>query len=193
MSMAHPLAPEPRAGHEFATLGGGCFWCLEAVFEDLEGVLDLECGYCGGHLAEPDYRRVCDGDTGHAEVVRIEFDPARLAYLDLLEVFFAVHDPTTRDRQGGDVGSQYRSVIFTHSPAQHDAARQALLAAQLRHAAPVVTEVRPAPAYWRAEVEHQQYFRRHPQQGYCAVVIAPKVGHFRSAFAARRKRGAPAD
>jgi peptide-methionine (S)-S-oxide reductase len=192
MSIADPLAPEPRAGHEFATLGGGCFWCLEAVFEELEGVRDLECGYSGGHVADPGYRRVCEGDTGHAEVVRIEFDPARLAYRDLLEVYFAIHDPTTPDRQGNDVGSQYRSVIYTHSPAQQAVAREVLREVQQRHAAPVVTEVRPAPAYWRAEVEHQQYFRRHPHQGYCAVVIAPKVGHFRSAFAARRKRAAPA-
>lgn len=187
MSIAHPLDREPHRGHEFATLGGGCFWCLEAVFEEVEGVVDVESGYSGGALREPSYRQVCNGDTGHAEVVRIEFDPARISYRELLEIFLAIHDPTTRDRQGNDVGPQYRSVIYTHSAEQSAAAQTALAEAQAALGREVVTEVRAAPEYWRAETYHQEYFRHNPGQGYCQFVVEPKLAKFRARFAERRK------
>jgi peptide-methionine (S)-S-oxide reductase len=192
MSISNPLAPQPRPGHEFATLGGGCFWCLEAVFEDLEGVVDVESGYAGGHVDNPGYAQVCDGDTGHAEVVRIEFDPARLGYRELLEVFFAIHDPTTLNRQGNDAGTQYRSVIFTHSEAQHATAEDVIREAQAHYDREIVTQVLPAPAYWRAETYHQEYFRHNASQGYCMFVVAPKVEKFRKTFAARRRKATPA-
>ena len=130
MSIKNPLGAQPRPGNEFATLGGGCFWCLEAVYEELQGVVDVESGYAGGRVANPTYRQVCDGDTGHAEVVRIEFDPARISYREILEVFFSIHDPTTRDRQGNDVGTQYRSVIFHHSDEQQRVAEEVMREAQ---------------------------------------------------------------
>ncbi|HOX88865.1 MAG TPA: peptide-methionine (S)-S-oxide reductase MsrA [Burkholderiaceae bacterium] len=187
MSIARPLAAAPRTGNEFATLGGGCFWCLESVFDEVEGVVDVESGYAGGHAREPGYRQVCEGTTGHAEVVRIEFDPTRVSYRDLLEIFFTIHDPTTRDRQGNDVGTQYRSVIFFHSDAQQGVAREVMaeLAPHLR--SPIVTELLPAPDYWRAETYHQEYFRHNPAQGYCMAVVAPKLEKFRKTWAARRK------
>jgi peptide-methionine (S)-S-oxide reductase len=188
MSIRNPLAPQPRPGHEFATLGGGCFWCLEAVFEELEGVVDVESGYAGGHVHSPSYRQVCDGDTGHAEVVRIEFDPARIGYREVLEVFFAIHDPTTLNRQGNDVGTQYRSVIFTHSEAQRAVAEDLIREAQAHYEEEIVTQVLPAPEYWRAEDYHQEYFRHNPAQGYCMVVVAPKVEKFRKTFAAKRRK-----
>ena len=191
MSIKSPLLNEPALGHEFATLGGGCFWCLEAVFEELQGVVDVESGYAGGHLDNPTYRQVCDGTTGHAEVVRIEFDPKVISYREILEVFFAVHDPTTLNRQGGDVGEQYRSVIFTHSPAQEAVANEVIREAQEGHDDEIVTQLLPAREYWRAEIYHQEYFRHNPAQGYCMMVVAPKVEKFRRTFAARRKpRGA---
>jgi len=191
MSIRNPLSPEPSPGREFATLGGGCFWCLEAVFEELQGVVDVESGYAGGHLDNPTYRQVCDGTTGHAEVVRIEFDPKVISYREILEVFFAVHDPTTLNRQGGDVGEQYRSVIFTHSPAQEAVANEVIREAQEGHDDEIVTQLLPAREYWRAETYHQEYFRHNPAQGYCMMVVAPKVEKFRRTFAARRKpRGA---
>jgi peptide-methionine (S)-S-oxide reductase len=187
MSIAKPLASEPAPGHEFATLGGGCFWCLEAVFEELQGVVDVESGYAGGTVAAPTYRQVCDGITGHAEVVRIEFDPKRIGYREILEVFFAVHDPTTLNRQGGDVGEQYRSVIFHHSEAQKNVANDVLREAQQHYDEEIVTQLLPAGGYWRAETYHQEYFRNNPAQGYCMMVVAPKVEKFRRTFAARRK------
>ncbi len=187
MSITHPLASAPRPGFEFATLGGGCFWCVEAVFMEVQGVIDVESGYSGGVVDAPDYRSVCEGDTGHAEVVRIEFDPARIAYRDILEIFFAIHDPTTLNRQGNDHGTQYRSVIFFHSPEQERIADEVIAAARRELADPVVTEVAPAPPYWRAETTHQEYFRNNPHAGYCAFVVAPKVAKFRKTFAARRK------
>jgi peptide-methionine (S)-S-oxide reductase len=191
MSIRNPLSHEPSPGREFATLGGGCFWCLEAVFEELQGVVDVESGYAGGHLDNPTYRQVCDGTTGHAEVVRIEFDPKVISYREILEVFFAVHDPTTLNRQGGDVGEQYRSVIFTHSPAQEAVANEVIREAQEGHDDEIVTQLLPAREYWRAETYHQEYFRHNPAQGYCMMVVAPKVEKFRRTFAARRKpRGA---
>jgi len=187
MSIKSPLAAEPSAGREFATLGGGCFWCLEAVFEELQGVTDVESGYAGGRLAHPTYRQVCDGSTGHAEVVRVEFDPKVISYREILEVFFAVHDPTTLNRQGGDVGEQYRSVIFHHSEAQKAVANEVIREAQDGHDDEVVTQLLPAGDYWRAETYHQEYFRHNPAQGYCMMVVAPKVEKFRRTFAARRR------
>jgi len=188
MSIRHLLGAQPRPGHQFATLGGGCFWCLEAVFEDIEGVIDVESGYSGGRSPDPDYRQVCAGGSGHAEVVRIEFDSARLGYRQILEVFFAIHDPTTLNRQGNDVGDQYRSVIFTHDDAQHAQAVAVIAEAQPHYASPIVTQVLPAPAYYRAETYHQEYFRHNAAQGYCMFVVAPKVEKFRRTFSALRRR-----
>jgi peptide-methionine (S)-S-oxide reductase len=187
MSLKSPLLKEPAPGHEFATFGGGCFWCLEAVFEQLQGVVDVESGYAGGHVPNPTYRQVCEGATGHAEVVRIEFDPKVISYREILEVFFAIHDPTTLNRQGGDVGEQYRSVIFHHSEAQKQAANEVIREAQEGHDDEIVTQLLAAGEYWRAETYHQEYFRHNPAQGYCMMVVAPKVEKFRRTFAARRK------
>jgi peptide-methionine (S)-S-oxide reductase len=187
MSIDHPLASNPRPGHEFATLGGGCFWCLEAVYEELEGVVDVESGYSGGQGAAPDYQQVCSGTTGHAEVVRIEFDPARISYREILEVFFVIHDATQLNRQGDDVGTQYRSVIFVHSDEQRRVAEEVIAELQRQVARKVVTDVRSAPAYYRAETYHQEYFRHNPAQGYCLFVVAPKVAKFRKTFAAKRR------
>ena len=187
MSIRNPLHNEPAPGHEFATLGGGCFWCLEAVFEELQGVVDVESGYAGGHVANPTYRQVCEGITGHAEVVRIEFDPKVIGYREILEVFFAIHDPTTLNRQGGDVGEQYRSVILYHSKEQEQVANEVIREAQEGHEDEIVTQLLPAGEYWRAETYHQEYFRHNPAQGYCMMVVSPKVEKFRRTFAARRK------
>ena len=191
MSIRNPLGAAPRPGHQFATLGGGCFWCLEAVFEELGGVVDVESGYSGGQVRDPEYRQVCDGTTGHAEVVRIEFDTARIGYRQILEVFFAIHDPTTLNRQGNDIGDQYRSVIFTHDDAQRALAEAVIAEAQLHYRSPIVTQVLPAPVYYRAETYHQEYFRHNAAQGYCMFVVAPKVEKFRSTFAALRRRVPP--
>ncbi len=190
MSIKSPLGAQPRPGNEFATLGGGCFWCLEAVYEELQGVVDVESGYSGGQVAQPTYRQVCDGNTGHAEVVRIEFDPARISYREILEVFFVIHDATTPDRQGNDVGSQYRSVIFHHSDEQRRVAEEVMREAQSQFDAPVVTQLKPAPEYFRAETYHQEYFRHNAAQGYCMFVVAPKVAKFRKTFAAKRRNSA---
>jgi peptide-methionine (S)-S-oxide reductase len=175
---------------EVATLGGGCFWCLEAVFDDLRGIDSVESGYAGGTPPNPSYRQVCSGETGHAEVVRIRFDPAQVSYRDLLDVFFTIHDPTTRNRQGNDVGSQYRSVIFHHSPQQEAVARQAIADWNARGlwSAPIVTQVAPAPEFYRAEDYHQEYFAHNPAQPYCQAVVAPKVAKFRKHFTDRLKR-----
>lgn len=174
---------------EMATLGGGCFWCLEAVFQELKGVLHVESGYTGGHVAHPTYEQVCDGTTGHAEVVRVEFDPAVVTYREILEIFFTIHDPTTPNRQGNDVGTQYRSVIYYHSPEQQEIARQVIACMANVWDAPIITELSPAQAYYKAEDYHQNYFLQHPQQGYCAFVIAPKVAKFRKVFADKAKAG----
>lgn len=190
MSIKNPLGTHPRPGNEFATLGGGCFWCLEAVYEELQGVVDVESGYAGGRVANPTYRQVCDGDTGHAEVVRIEFDPARISYREILEVFFSIHDPTTRDRQGNDVGTQYRSAIFHHSDEQRRVAEEVMREAQSQIDARIVTQLAPVPEYYRAETYHQEYFRHNAAQGYCMFVVAPKVAKFRKTFAAKRKNSA---
>jgi peptide-methionine (S)-S-oxide reductase len=175
---------------ETATLGGGCFWCLEAVYLDLDGVTAVESGYAGGHVPDPGYEQVCGGDTGHAEVVRVSFDTDRIGFREILQVFFAIHDPTTPDRQGNDVGTQYRSVIFTHSDAQSTVARAMIddLERQRVFDDPIVTEVAPVPEYWPAEAHHQRYFARNPYQGYCMMVVGPKVAKFRRQFAGRLRR-----
>jgi peptide-methionine (S)-S-oxide reductase len=174
---------------EVATLGGGCFWCLEAVYEQLRGVQKVESGYAGGTTPNPTYRQVCSGTTGHAEVVQVTFDPAVISYGDILEIFFAMHDPTTRNRQGADIGTQYRSVIFYHTPEQKQAA-EALIArlnADGLWDAPIVTEVVPLREFYKAEDYHQGYFRNNPAQGYCQAVVAPKVAKLRQKFASRLK------
>ena len=177
---------------EIATLGGGCFWCLEAVYDEMEGVGSVESGYMGGRVENPDYHAVCTGKTGHVEVVRVTFDPEVTSYREILEVFFAVHDPTSMDRQGSDAGPQYRSAIFTHSEPQAEMAHQ--LIAELDGAGipgkRVVTEVRPATAFYEAEEYHQEYFVKNPGQGYCSMVVAPKLKKFREKFAAKRRKSA---
>lgn len=180
---------ESTARTELITLGGGCFWCLEAVYELVDGVLAVESGYSNGHVPRPSYQQVCTGTTGHAEVVRVTFDPARIPLCEVLEIFFAIHDPTTRDRQGNDVGPQYRSGVYWHDPAQEAVARAVLAEADAAHGGRVVTELQPEANYWRAEDEHQHYYARHPMQGYCAFVVAPKVAKFRRTFAARVRAG----
>ncbi|MDO8439025.1 MAG: peptide-methionine (S)-S-oxide reductase MsrA [Telluria sp.] len=172
---------------EVAILGGGCFWCLEAVYLEARGVSKVESGYMGGQDPAPTYESVCAGGTGHAEVVRLEFDPSEISYHDLLEVFFTIHDPTTLNRQGNDAGTQYRSVIFHHSPEQEATARQVIAEMANVWDAPIVTEVAPASTWFRAEDYHQDYFRQHPNQGYCAFIVAPKVAKFRKTFSNRLK------
>ena len=173
---------------EVITLGGGCFWCTEAVYEQVDGVLAVESGYCNGHVKNPSYEQVCGGDTGHVEVVRVEVDPTRIPLRDVLEIFFNVHDATTLNRQGNDVGPQYRSGIYLHDEAQRDVARAVLEEANTAHGGRVVTELRLVDNYSRAEDYHQRYFAKHPGQGYCAAVVAPKVEKFRKTFMARLKR-----
>lgn len=170
-----------------ATLGGGCFWCLEAVFLRLRGVIRVESGYSGGQTANPDYAQVCSGESGHVEVVRITFDTRLIRYTDLLEVFFAIHDPTSMDQQGNDIGSQYRSVIFTHNATQENSARQmiAQLDADPGIFTPIVTRILPAMPFYPAEDEHQDYYAKHPHQGYCLAVIAPKLVKFLRQFPER--------
>lgn len=177
---------------EKATLGGGCFWCLEAVFEQLVGVESVNSGYAGGETEMPSYEAVCAGTTGHAEVVEITFDAERISYQQLLEVFFAIHDPTSLNRQGADVGTQYRSIIFTHGDAQRDIAQKFVGELMLNNAygASIVTELREASAFYPAEPYHQGYFRNNPGQGYCAVVVAPKAQAARQKFANLIKRPA---
>ena len=170
---------------ETITLGGGCFWCVEAVYELVDGVLAVESGYCNGHVKNPSYEQVCEGNTGHAEVVRVTFDPARITLREVLEIFFTIHDPTTRNRQGNDVGPQYRSGIYTHSEAQAAVAREVLAEVNEASGGRVVTELLPEANYSRAEDYHQHYFANHPGQGYCAFVVAPKVEKFRKTFRER--------
>jgi len=171
------------------TLGGGCFWCTEAVFVRVRGVVDVENGYSNGHLARPSYEQVCSGDTGHNEVVRLTYDPAQVSARQLLEVFFAIHDPTTLNRQGNDVGTQYRSAIYFSTPEQEQVAKDLIRELEAARAfdAPIVTEVMPLANYWPAEAYHQDYFEQHPNQGYCAFVVAPKVAKLRQTFAALLK------
>lgn len=174
---------------EVATLGGGCFWCLEAVFLDLEGVRGVRSGYTGGSMENPTYRQVCEGGTGHAEVVQVEFDPSVTSFNEILDVFFTVHDPTTLNRQGADIGTQYRSAVFCHTSEQEAVARgvMASLTAEGVWADPIVTEVSPAGTFYPAEDYHEEYFRRNPQQPYCQAVINPKVAKFRARFAHKLK------
>lgn len=179
-----------REQRETATLAGGCFWCLEAAFIRVEGVQKVESGYMGGHVANPSYQAVCGGRTGHAEAVRLTFDPAVIAYSDLLDIFFSIHDPTTLNRQGNDVGTQYRSVIFFHDEAQRQTAEN-----KIRHLAedgvfddPIVTEVTAVTTFYVAEQYHQEYYEKNPDQPYCRFVVAPKVDKLRKVFASRLKR-----
>lgn len=176
---------------EIATLAGGCFWCVEAVFDDVIGVSDVESGYIGGHLANPSYKQVCNGDTGHAEAIRIVFDTDVIGYGDLLDIFFHVHDPTQLNRQGNDIGTQYRSAIFPHSPEQEAEAKAAIARIQADYAAPVVTTIEPLGTWYPAEDYHQEYFEREgSRNGYCMAVVAPKLQKFRKSYAARLKRQA---
>ncbi len=165
-----------------ATLGGGCFWCLEAVFQQLRGVHRVVSGYAGGKRPNPSYQQVCSGATGHAEVVQITFDPDQISYADLLRVFFVIHDPTTLNRQGADIGTQYRSVIFTHDDQQAETAREIMAEVAADWPAPLVTEVTELPAFYPAEPEHQDYYRQHGAQPYCRMVIAPKLGKAQAQF-----------
>lgn len=178
--------------HDIATLGGGCFWCLEAVYLGMRGVIAVKSGYAGGHVAHPTYEQVCGKKTGHAEVVQITFDPAEVSYADLLRVFFTIHDPTTPDRQGNDVGPQYRSIILTHSAAQEGTARGIIAEVEAAGIweAPIVTQLQPLEIFWPAEAEHDNYFARNPWSGYCRAVVAPKVLKFRKLFADRLKASA---
>jgi len=175
---------------ETATLAGGCFWCLEAVFDNLRGVSAVESGYMGGAKPNPTYAQVCDGNTGHAEVVQVHFDPAVLDFCDLLDVFFVIHDPTQLNRQGNDIGTQYRSAIFYHTPEQKSAAEAVIAAldAEQLWEGPIVTQVAPASTFYLAEDYHQEYFANNPNQPYCMFVVAPKVAKFRKQFLERLKK-----
>lgn len=173
---------------EVATLAGGCFWCLEAVYLELRGVERVKSGYAGGHVPNPTYEQVCGKQTGHAEVVQVTFDPAVISYGELLDVFFTIHDPTTLNRQGNDVGPQYRSAIFTHSEEQARIARAKLAAAQAHWDDPIVTELQPLETFWPAEAYHDNYLARNPQNPYCAVVVAPKVSKARKVFFDKLKK-----
>lgn len=188
--MSHEATESEHFELEVATLGGGCFWCVEAVFQQLHGVVSVESGYAGGSTANPTYEQVCTGSTGHAEVCQIHFDPKKTSFQQLLEVFWKTHDPTTPNRQGNDVGTQYRSVIFYHDQCQRDVAEELkdALDASGAFANPIVTEVAPIDEFYRAEDYHQDYYQLNPQQGYCRVVIQPKVDKFRDVFRARLKR-----
>ncbi|MCC7547781.1 MAG: peptide-methionine (S)-S-oxide reductase MsrA [Burkholderiales bacterium] len=188
--MTQLVSNDAPAGREIATLAGGCFWCLEAVYDELNGVDRVESGYMGGESKNPTYRQVCEGDTGHAEVVHITFDPRAVHYRDLLDVFFVIHDPTQLDRQGNDVGTQYRSAIFFHSPEQERIAREVIASVEREglYGGRVVTQVIPAEDFYVAEDYHQQYFSNNPRQPYCMAVVAPKVAKFRKKFLERLKK-----
>ena len=181
---------ENALGTEQTTLAGGCFWCLEAVFDQLRGVQSVESGYMGGHTVNPSYDDICGGDTGHAEVVRITYDPKVVSFRELLEVFFVIHDPTTLNAQGNDVGTQYRSGIFFHTPQQQTEAKEVItnLGKAGLWNAPIVTEVTPASTFYIAEDYHQEYFARNPRQSYCSYVVQPKVAKFRKHFMEKLKR-----
>lgn len=176
--------------HEIATLGGGCFWCLEAVYDRLKGVSSVESGYMGGHIDNPTYKQVCNGNTGHAEVVQVAFDPNEVSFRELLEVFFTIHDPTTPNRQGADVGTQYRSAIFYHSPEQKETAEQVIREFEDEKVwnNPIVTEVVPREIFYVAEDYHQEYYENNPYQPYCMAVVAPKVNKFRKKFIEKLKK-----
>jgi len=178
----------PSGQIEVATLGAGCFWCVEAIYQDLQGVLKVESGYSGGTIDNPSYREVCSGLTGHAEVIQVTFDPAVISFKEILEVFFTVHDPTTLNRQGADSGTQYRSAIFYHSPAQKATAEEVKLASKEIWDDPIVTEITPFERFFKAEDYHQNYYKDNPNQGYCSIVIAPKVKKFRQKWANKLKQ-----
>ena len=182
--------PLNQASREVATLGGGCFWCVEAVFDEVNGVTDVVSGYAGGVVKNPTYEQVCSGRTGHAEVVQITFDPGVISLREILEIFFTIHDPTTLNRQGNDVGTQYRSVVFYHSPEQQATAQEVMreMTAAGIWEQPLVTEVTPATAFYPAEDYHQEYFANNPYQPYCMAVVAPKVLKFRKHFNERLKK-----
>lgn len=167
---------------ETATIGGGCFWCTEAVYQELKGVTQIISGYAGGSVVNPTYEQVCTGTTGHAEVVQLTFDTEQVSFRKILEIFFTIHDPTTLNRQGNDVGTQYRSVIFYHTPEQQETARHVIAEMASVWDAPLVTELSPLPVFYRAEDYHQNYYRQHPDQGYCTFVVATKVAKFRKMF-----------
>ena len=175
---------------ELATLGGGCFWCVEAVYLELKGIEKVESGYCGGTVPNPTYYQVCEGDTGHAEVVQLTFDPREVSYKDILKIFFTIHDPTTLNRQGADVGTQYRSAIFYHNPEQKRIAEETIkeLTAEKIWDNPIVTEIVSLDVFYGAEEDHQEYFSRNSYQPYCQYVIAPKVAKFRKYFVEKLKR-----
>ncbi len=187
--MAEYIQQDGQSRKEVATLGGGCFWCLEAVYEELRGVEKVESGYSGGAVPNPTYRQVCTGTTGHAEVVQVTFDPEVVSFREILEVFFTIHDPTTLNRQGADVGPQYRSAIFYHDEEQRRVAQEVIAKLEAEHLwrDPIVTEVTPFDAFYRAEDYHQEYFRNNAYQPYCQVVIAPKVAKFRNQYLAKLK------
>ena len=176
---------------QMTTLGGGCFWCLEAVYDDLRGVTDVVSGYAGGHVPNPTYEQVCTKKTGHAEVVQVTFDPAQITFKEILEVFFTIHDPTTLNRQGNDVGPQYRSAVFYHDAEQKQVTEQVIQEIEAANlwGAPVVTEVAPLDVFYPAEDYHQEYFQAHPDAMYCQLVIAPKVAKFRKKYLEKLKRG----
>jgi len=193
MLMNQPSTPtvqvQPGSGKtEVATLGGGCFWCVEAVYQELNGVLKVESGYSGGRIANPTYREICTGTTGHAEVAQITYDPAIVSFAEILEVFFTTHDPTTLNRQGNDAGTQYRSVVFYHNPEQKAAAEAAKIAAAELWDDPIVTEISPLDKFYKAEEYHQNYFRSNPTQSYCVYVVGPKVKKFREKFQDKLKQ-----
>jgi peptide-methionine (S)-S-oxide reductase len=177
-------------GKELATLAGGCFWCLEAVYDELNGVEDVVSGYSGGKIPDPSYEMVCTGTTGHAEAVQLTFDPKIISFREILDVFFAIHDPTTLNRQGPDVGTQYRSAIFYHTPEQRAIAEQVIADLDVAHLwdAPIVTELKPFEKFYLAEVYHQEYFKRNPDRAYCRIVISPKVAKFRKSFLGKLRK-----
>jgi peptide-methionine (S)-S-oxide reductase len=183
------MAHASSSVYDTATLAGGCFWCLEAVYDQVKGVGSVESGYIGGATSQPTYEQVCGGGTGHAEAVKITFDPAVISYRELLEIFFTIHDPTTMNRQGNDVGTQYRSAIFYHTAAQRHTADEVIaeLTKEKVYPNPIVTELQPASQWYKAEAYHQEYFAQNPLQGYCSYVVGPKVAKFRKQFAAKLK------
>ena len=192
--MENHAVPTSSQHTEQATLGGGCFWCLEAAYSQLRGIEGIVSGYAGGHTKNPSYEQVCGGDTGHAEVVQLTFDPSVISYREVLEVFFTIHDPTTLNRQGADVGEQYRSIILFHSPQQEQTAREVI--AQIDASGiwrkPIVTQLQPLDVFYPAETYHQQYFERNPYQPYCQIVIAPKVAKLRAHYMQKLKQPQPA-
>ncbi|MCW4015132.1 MAG: peptide-methionine (S)-S-oxide reductase MsrA [Candidatus Bathyarchaeota archaeon] len=184
------IRPEHQDTIEAATLGGGCFWCIEAAFDEIAGVINVESGYSGGNVAAPTYEQVCTGTTGHAEVVQVKFDPIIISFKEILEIFFTAHDPTTINRQGADVGSQYRSVIFYHNENQKKVAEQVINEFNTAKSwdAPIVTQIEPFEKFYKAEEYHKRYFRRHPEAAYCKIVIAPKIVKLRKKYREKLKR-----